>query len=234
MHENLKFVVLLFALLLASTAANAGGVVVGPPPVTCRNQTISNGETINTNLIVSPNTSCTLNNVTVTGNVDVEQGASLTITPIRGQNVVINGNLDANGCNFVVIAPTTNDLNVSIGGNLSIKNCTNHGEVVGVTISGNLVASNNTSAYDVEFNIVHGNMMVDNNSGSTTVISVFGNEISGNLGFSDNTALSNDVGGNTVGGNLSCKGNSPPPLLQFDGSGNTVTGNTTGQCVPNG
>ena len=58
-------------------AAHAWGVV-GPPPVTCSNgQVFSDGGTIGTNLIVPPNTSCALANVTITGNVDVEQGLPL-------------------------------------------------------------------------------------------------------------------------------------------------------------
>jgi hypothetical protein len=43
--------------------------------------TISDGSTINGNLVVPPNASCTLTNVTVIGNVRVGVGAALSVFP---------------------------------------------------------------------------------------------------------------------------------------------------------
>jgi hypothetical protein len=221
-----SFVVAIFTalgFLAAASVANAGGVVVGPPPVTCSNQTISNGGTINTNLTIADNTRCVVLNVTITGNVNVGKGASLDISPelVAGEKVVINGNVDANQCNSVTIISEPPD--ISIGGNFSIKNCTGNATIVGSTIGNNLVCSNNTGSCSIQDVIVNGNATIDDNSGSA----ILSSKISGNLDFSGNTAPGNFVRDNTVGGNLSCKDNVPPPSL----SGNTVTGNAKGQCA---
>jgi hypothetical protein len=48
--------------------------------------TISSGTTINGNLVVpAGDNTCTLKNVTVTGNVQVGKGASLTVEPVTGR-----------------------------------------------------------------------------------------------------------------------------------------------------
>jgi hypothetical protein len=111
--ENMKsFIIAIITVvgfLLATPVANA----VRPPPVNCTT-TISDGSTINTTLIVPANTTCTLNNVTVTSNVVVGQGATLKIAVISGQKVTINGNVDANHCSAVSIITAFSGATASI------------------------------------------------------------------------------------------------------------------------
>jgi hypothetical protein len=219
--------------LLATPVANAW-VVVGPPPFQC-NTTISDG-TINTNLIVPPNATCTLLNVTVTGNVDVEQGASLQVNPGPTQKVTINGNVDANKCNSVALGIRSNVGPISVGGNVSIRNCTGTGSFEkNVTIGNNVVCSGNASCV-VDRITIQGNLTVDNNRSSTLQNSITGTTVSGNVKFSGNTGGNtgapsdvNFIVRNTIGGNLTCNNNTPPPINE--GATNIVTGNKSGQCA---
>ena len=224
-------IITVLGFLLATPVANAW--VVGPPPVNCTG-TISD-ETINTNLIVPPNTSCTLKNVTVTGNVDVEQGASLKTNPSPTQKVTINGNVVANQCKSVDLSGNaSNHGPISIGGNVSIQNCTGNASLAkSKTIGGNVVCSGNASC-EVDHSTIQGNLTVDNNNSSTRGNDISTTTVSGNVDFSGNTAsakpgFGNTIFSTTIGGNLNCINNTPPATNE--GAPNTVTGTKTGQCA---
>jgi hypothetical protein len=206
--------------------------------------TISDGSTINGNLVVPANATCTLDNVTVTGNVGVGTGALLNVSPASGQTVKINGNLTADQCNSVTLAGAEVSV-ISIAGNVTIQNCTG-GSVgyvgPGITIGGNFVCADDPqTTCSADNGVVHGNLTVENNtlqaSNVITFSEVLGNKINGNAEISSNAVTSGNTavlaGGNTIGGNLLCFDNSPPPTDNVFGvtSPNTVGGHKQGQCA---
>jgi len=168
------------------------------------------------------------------------------------QTVTIVGNVAANQCNFVFIGTGTPRGSTSIGGNVSITNCTSPG-IPGVRpfaadidhfdgIGGNVVCSGNASC-DIDHigtggvgGVVgiRGNLTVDNNGSSSTPENVLGNvTVGGNVEFSGNTGSVNVVASNTIESNLKCFNNTPPPSSGVAGvpADNTVAGHTSGQCV---
>jgi len=199
--------------------------------------TISDGSTINGNLVVPANATCTLDNVTVTGNVGVGTGALLNVSPASGQTVKINGNLTADQCNSAALATEGVAAVILIGGNVMIQNCT--GGTVGyagpgITIGGNFVCVGNPLTCVADDGVVNGNLTVEENLfSSSTIITnseVLQNTISGNAGIGGNTGPAPlTVGGNTIGGNLQCVGNSQTP--DDGGTPNTVSGQKLGQCA---
>jgi hypothetical protein len=132
------------------TTLAAFGILVGTLPVaraadTSCTTVIANGGTINGNLIVPVSATCTLENVTVTGNVTVGRGASLLVETGTGQAVTIGGNLQATQCQRVFLITTGSTGVISVGGNVRIENCMEGGGYVGpnVTISGNFRCNDN-------------------------------------------------------------------------------------------
>ncbi|MBV8096870.1 MAG: hypothetical protein JO110_27215, partial [Acetobacteraceae bacterium] len=77
--------------------------------------TTMSGNVIHGNLVVPPDATCTLNGVTVDGNISVGTGATLNVS--SGSR--IGGNIQASGCNFVSLFPGP----ISIGGNVDINSC---------------------------------------------------------------------------------------------------------------
>ena len=192
----------------AITTLAALGILAGAVPVArAADTTCPPNPTgkINGNLVVPAGASCSLANVTVTGNVQVGKGASLTVVPITGQTVTIGGNVQAAQCNFVLLIAGA----ISVGGNVQIQNCTGgsgYNDSL-VTIGGNFACANNSGGCVASGGSVRGNVQVDNNSGSSATV----------------------VSNNTIGGNLQCAGNSPG--VTDNGSKNNVTGTKQGQCA---
>jgi len=241
-RENMKFFAIAMVTALGFLLATVS-VASAQNTFQCTG-TISDGRTINSNLVVPANATCTLDNVTVTGNVGVGTGALLNVTPASGQTVEINGNLTADQCNSVDLAPALSAAVILIGGNVTIQNCT--GGTVGyagpgITIGGNFVCADNPPTCVADDGVVHGNLTVEDNklqaSNVITFSEVLGNKISGNAEISGNAVIRGNtavlVGGNTIGGNLRCFDNSPPPTDNVFGvtSPNTVGGQKQGQCA---
>jgi hypothetical protein len=196
--------------------------------------TISDGSTINGSLVVPADATCSLLNVTVEGNVQVGTGATLSVSPLTGQTVTIDGNIVANGCKSVVLGFVEGTPGViSVEGNVNIQNCTDGvGYNGSITISGNFVCANNHPFCITDGGVVHGNLTVKSNNIAPfagAAAEVVGNQVSGNVDISDNisNAASPSVFTNTIGGNLRCFDNSPAP----HGSDNTVSGQKLGQCA---
>jgi hypothetical protein len=235
---------------ISITTLAALGMLLGTVPVaraadaTCGNQTISNA-TISGNLVVTG--SCTLgSDVRVGGNVTVEKGASLTISPTTSP-VKIGGNiLTVRGCIDVAIEARSSGP-VTIGGNVEIENCQEGfvqdvkiggnfkctGNlfclVLSASIGGNVKVNDNTSGEsEVNGNTIGGNVEFDGNPDESEVAS---NTISGNVEV-DGNAVDSVVTANTIGGNLTCTGN----VEFFQGTGNTVHGQIlpkpVSQCGP--
>jgi hypothetical protein len=224
-HEKMKSFTI-------ATAAALGFLLASLPIANAQSTfqctgTISDGRTINSNLVVPPNAFCTLTNVTVTGNVQVGVAATLSVFPDPGQAVTIDGNITASQCNIVEMININGTGVTLVEGNMNIQSCKN-GSGSGyqgpdVTIGGNFVCAN-TPFCGAQYGVVRGNVTVDNNASAD----VMGNQIDGNVNVSGNINVIT-VAGNTISGNLKCQNNNPAP--SNGGSTNTVSGNKTGQCA---
>jgi hypothetical protein len=219
--------------ILAGTVPAARAADTTCPPA------ISSG-TINGNLTVPAGVTCTLGpgTVTVTGNVHVGKGASLTVKPLGGQTVTIGGNVQAAQCNAVTLAPFADGF-ISVGGNVHIQNCTAESGYDGlppdsagpVTISGNFACDHNSAECIARGGFVSGNVRVDNNSnvGGSGAELLF-NHVGGNVEVNNNSGgLAVTVASNTIGGNLQCARNTPGVTGGL--SPNHVTGSKQGQCA---
>lgn len=195
---------------------------------TCANSLISN-TTINGNLVVP--VYCTLENVTVTGNVQVQTNAQLyivgdstidgnldvgtgAILQVVDSGLTVDGNIEANQCESLITNyGVSYSSRVIVGGNVHTQSCgqvwfqSSYTPGNQTEIGGNFTCSNSQICVLIGFN-VNGGVQFTNNS--TT---------NGPFSFSD-------VINNTIGGNLQCQGNG-----NISGSGNTVGGHKTGQCA---
>jgi hypothetical protein len=229
-----------FLARFAITPFAALGILAGTVPAARAADTTcppTNGGTINGNLTVPALASCTLLNVTVTGNVQVGKGASLLVQPASGQTVTIGGNVQAAQCQSVQFIPPSGV--ISVGGNVQIRNCTGTSGYIGgpggpITIGGNFACDNNSAECVAGVGSVRGNVEVNNNSGGSAAPGaiVGANTVGGNVQVNNNSGSSGNntvVDGNTIGGNLQCAGNTPS-VTDF-GHPNTVTGTKQGQCA---
>ena len=98
------------------------------------------GTTVNGNLVVPKDASCILDTVSVSGNIQVLQNASLTVQAYVEPST-IGGNIQADHCASALLQGT-----VTVGGNLQIQNCTAKSGFVGpgITIRGNFLCQNNS------------------------------------------------------------------------------------------
>ena len=205
--------------------------------------TITDGRTIDSNVVVPPSATCELDNVTVIGNVKVGTGAALQAFPVVRQKVAINGNIAADGCGHVELE-TSGGGTISVAGNVTAQNCngasySGHCLTIGsgpcLTIGGNVVFAGTGAGTVASEGVIHGNLTVDNNNTKDLPIPpvVEGNQVSGNVEVSGNAVpsplLVPLVKGNTIGGNLQCVGNSQTP--DDGGIPNTVSGQKLGQCA---
>jgi hypothetical protein len=190
--------------------------------------TIADGRTINSNLVVPDNARCILENVAVIGNVHVGTGVTLIVQPTTGQTVTIDGNIATGQCRFALFQTSGGE--VSVEGNVTLQGCL---DLVGsfgpnVTIGGNFLLANNSGVgWIVTDGVVQGNLTVHNNN-AFRFFAVFGSQVSGNVDVSGNSGAGALVGGNTIGNNLGCFGNSS---VTDNGTPNTVSGHKDGQCA---
>lgn len=137
-------------------------------------------------------------------------------TPTLSTSHVIHGNIVSSGAMFLVIHHDTIGGGVSVGGGGVSYDCSSF------------------AFTDFDQNGIGRNVSI---SGLSTCWDGFANNtVGGNVNFANNITSIDDgnlLGGDTIGKNLSCFGNSPTPHLS-DGPSpapNSVTGNTSGQCV---
>jgi len=145
------------------------------------------------NVSVPAGANCTLNLVTVTQDVVVAKGGSLSIigqsgvpTPIA---VTIGGDLTATGCGSVTLNGSLGG--VSVRGNVTIENCSQQSgfEGPGIMIGGDFVCAGNSAPCYADGGTVVGNVILLKNISSTA----------------------SDVSDDIIGGSLSCLKNSPQP-----------------------
>jgi feruloyl esterase len=188
-----------FALILAAPALVAGAATGHAANTNCIGTLTG---TISGNVVVPNGASCTLSNITVTGNVHVLQNASLTVDATQ-QPATIGGNVQATNCAFALL-----EGGVTVNGNVQILQCAQRSGFVGpgVKIGGNFECINNAGGCEADLGSVHGNLHAQKNGSS-------------------------DISLVSVGGNLQCQGNTPPPTHAF--GPDFVSGNLQGQCAAN-
>jgi hypothetical protein len=119
------------------------------------------------NLIVSQNTTCTLNGTRITGNLFVLRNATL-----NAYNVNVNGNIHADGAALVNVYAGS-----FVGGNIQIAD-SGAADIRRVDIDGNLQFDENRSYLQADNNRIGGNLGAFNNTGG---VSITNNSIRGNL-----------------------------------------------------
>jgi len=126
---------------------------------------------------------------TISGNVTVRSGGSLTMT-----DATVGGSLQANGATALSVEGAVIDTNVTVQNNPAGVSL-----FAGNTVRGNLQLQLNASFTFVEANTVGGNLQVQRNTGGG-FLSI--NNVHGNCGLQSNspaiTGFSNIAGGNNT------------------------------------
>ena len=213
------------AILSAALLAVGGGVFVASGTAfayTICNSTISGPVTLTGPLVVPKGAYCNLQNVTVSGSVQVQSGGTLNI----GDHSSIEGSIQSN-------TPGVNTTAKPLGGggpsSFSIIVCSSFA-------TGPVEISNAPSAVLIGSNDFGCGGQKINNNGSTgsTGVSLTANHgptnlddnhITGSAGVSGNGGTT-AIRDNGISGNLNCTANNPPPT----GGGNFAEGSKNGQC----
>jgi hexosaminidase len=163
-----------------------------------------------------PNTPCTGTLAAGTyNNVSVPSNQSCTI----GSGVTVNGNVT-----------------VAAGASLNMNHTTVHGSIVSngassVILGLNTIVKNvtlaGTEAVQIAQQVIDGNLLVTGSVGTGGIL-IGDNVVTGNVTLSMNSGGTYVVYTNTVGGNLVCSGNTPPPTNA--GDPNAVSGHEVDQC----
>jgi hypothetical protein len=241
--------------LLAGSALAAGFLVAGAAPApaadgtTCSGGSIAGGTykslTVTGFCLIDSGDVNVLHDVTVTstGTLDgTHPGSTLTVGHAlvvgQGGSALLGCNSD-DGCGGTVSDTIMGDVR-STGAMYLVL----HNDAIG----GNVSVSGGSAAYDCSafaftdfaFDGISGNVRI---TGLRTCWDGLAhNSIDGNVIFDNNVTLivepppvgpdGNELGDDTIGGNLSCFGNSPTPhLSDAIPTPNSVGGKTRGQCV---
>jgi hypothetical protein len=223
------------SLALPATALAAGG---GPHPLTCEG--VVSGGTYSS-LTVPAGQQCYLSNATVLGNANVESTASLELDQngaIYGNAVLGNEAALEEGTNWVIGGTTFgNDaLSLTIQGTVHnvVANDLLTVAMQSATVYGNIVVNHDTYGGALVSSQVYGNVLVNATTTGNSLVpatwEIADQDIYGNLVLTNNQSVEY-VFLNTIHQNLICYGNNPPPYNDFDGIGNTVDGQSLGQCA---
>jgi feruloyl esterase len=190
------------AVIIAVPALVGGASAVHAADANCTGTLTG---TISGNLVVPSGASCTLSNATVTGNVRVQQNASLIVDATQ-QPATIGGSVQATNCAFALL-----EGGVTVNGNVRIVQCAQKSGFVGpgLKIDGNFHCTDDPGGCEADLGAVGGNVLVQGN-GSTAA---------------------SDISLVSVGGNLVCQSNTPAPTHAF--GPDFVSGNLQGQCAAN-
>jgi uncharacterized repeat protein (TIGR01451 family) len=147
----------------------------------------------------------------------------------------LSGNLSVSGgASVVVVNSTIKNLSATNPGSVTVCNSTV--ETLSVSGASGFVAVGDPGDDACPANTINGTVTLSSNHGGLDLI---GNRIAKNTyvnGTSGTGPFPEDIGAeieaNSIGGNLSCSGNAPPPTN--DGHANSVSGNRSGQCAAGG
>ena len=241
--------------LLAASALAASFFVAGAAQAAAAGSTICSGGSV---------AAGTYQNLTVTGFCAIDSGDvnvqhDVTVTGTGGLDGAHAGSRLTVGHNLVVqqggsafLGCNADDgcggtLSDTIGGSVSSIGAM-FLVIHNSSIGGNVSVSGGTAVYDcsafafTDFDVdsIGGNVRI---TGLNTCWDGFSNNtVGGSVTHANNVAIivedfgpdGNFVGGNTIGGNLNCFGDSPTPHLSDEApvpAPNTVAGRTLGQCV---
>jgi hypothetical protein len=204
----------------------AGAAAAAPTPCTS-----ALTGTIDGDVVVPPNETCSIDHATILGNVTVQTNAALFVSSTSG-NTAIEGNVSANGCDKVQITSLVGLGRVAIGGNVTIQNCTANvlSGAVGndttvpprILIGGNAKCNNNVGGCRLAYLVIGGNVECSGNG----KCSVESDVVADNVTVNNNYATAPLIDGNVIGRDLKCNGNTPTPI----GGNNLVAGDKAGQC----
>jgi len=137
---------------------------------------------------------------TIPGNLKARGGS----TAVFAEGVAVGGNLEATGVDYFDLYDSL------VNGSFYVRNTQSGSIFCGNTLNGDSVFTNNRTLLTIgspdqacDGNRVNGNVVVDRNEAAA------------------------EISDNDVSGNLTCRGNTPPPV----GGGNRVEGNKEGQCL---
>lgn len=216
-------------LMVAATAAAGTVMATAEPAAAARTCSGSlKNTTVSGDLYVPAGSTCTAYGVDVHGSIQVARGATL-----RFSTGDVDGNVQGES------APhTVSVYNSTVEGDVQSKSA-RYVKVQGSVIDGNVQTERTVEGQHVVTSRVGGdiqskytNTRVDKNRVGGNVqhtvgrhLSLRSNVIGGDAQVEKNRYWQR-IYGNTIGGNLDCKENSPAPV----GSGNRVYGSKTGQC----
>lgn len=173
------------------------------------------GAVVVDDLYVPMNTTCTLNDTEVRGDISVYEGGSLFAYAVR-----VEGDIEAEYAKQVEIHPDSyvgGDIEFKEGGALLISS---------VRVMGDIEVEESYGEITIIDSDIQGNVQIEENTGAVTVRS---NSIEGDLQIEENTG-GVTINQNMVSGDLECEDNDPAPTT----SGNTVYGDREGQCYQMG
>ena len=171
------------ALIIAVAILVGGASAVYAANTSCTGTLNGN---ITGNIVVPGGASCTLSDATVTGGVQVSQGASLTVDATQ-QPTTIGGNVQAINCASALL-----EGGVTVGGNVQIQGCAGQSGFVGpgVKVGGSFQCINNSGGCEADLGNVHGNVQIQNSSSA-------------------------DISLVSVGGSLQCQSNTASPTHAY-------------------
>jgi hypothetical protein len=201
-----RFPFVLAFVMAATTTSWGGAPTAQAADVVCAG-TLGGGSAVTNitgDVTVPEKASCTLDFVTVAGNVHVGKGASLVVTAYTEPST-ISGNVEAVNCGSVLLQG-----NVTVEGNLHIQSC-----------------SGGPNGFQGPDTLVKGDFHCQSNAGPCLA---WLGKVEGNVHIQSNRSkTASDVSLLSVGGNLHCQQNSPAPT-QVRGP-SWVDGNSQGQCA---
>jgi hypothetical protein len=202
MNPTQEMIKRLFLSIAISVAALIAGTNSVTAAVTRCNGPFLDPGTYDAVLVPKGKECSVVGDVTVEGNVILQEGASLIV---QGSGFTVNGNLQGNGVSKVTIQRSPTGATITIHGNVSITGATGEVDLFEVIIGGNLKISGSNG----------GPILVQNS------------QVSGNALFQKNTTdTAFGIIGNTIVGNLVCNGNDPAPVVM----NSTTSGQMNGQC----
>jgi hypothetical protein len=235
---------LLLALVGAMGAAFVAAGSAGAADSTCPNGILSPG--VYTNVTVS--SFCSLSGsgtVSIRGNLTVNGGGTFNGAPCT--NLFVGGSVQVFATGVLDLTGFCSEKVVFHGVSADRANSV---DLRGISIGGGVLISGGGGGpsgacerSDVPLTGVPFNALEDNEIGGSVSIGfyrgcwmgIFRNSISGSVNYNFNTVEDsdgNEIGDNSIGGNLFCQGNSP--AVQFGDSGagpNSVGGAVSRQCL---
>jgi hypothetical protein len=195
-------------VIAAATTLFGGAPTARAADVTCSG-TVGGGSTVTLitgNVTVPDQASCTLNFVTIAGNVRVGKDASLVVTAYVEPST-IGGDISAVNCGSVLLQG-----NVTVSGDVKIQSCNGAGP----------------SGFQGPDTFIKGNFHCVSNKGGCLA---WLGKVNGDVQFLGNhSTTASDVSLVNIGGLLQCDGNSPTPS-HLRGPSWVGIDRTAGQCA---